>query len=315
MRPYASWRPTLAVLALALLPGPGITQESWVGKTILLKKSGIKIGRTDDNGRQVYLATLDAPNYKVRGDQGGWIKVATSHGIEGWFDKADAVLLEDAVAYFTAALQGNPNDAATLFRRGLAWRLKGELDIAIRDYDEVLRLDPQAGVYNARGNAWRYKKEYDRAIADYNEAIRLDPKDVTAYNNRGNTWRDKKEYGKAIADYNEGIRLDPSNRAGWNQKAWLLATCPDERYRDGNKAIAAATKALGLDKNNAGVMDTLAAAFAEAGDFAEAVHWQERALADPAWRDNEEMQGRLQLYRQQRPYRQGMTLPKPPAKR
>jgi hypothetical protein len=57
-----------------------------------------------------------------------------------------------------------------------------------------------------------------------------------------------------------------------------LATCPDARYRDGKLAVAAATRAAELtnwkDRN---VLETLAAAYAEAGDFASAVHWQQRA--------------------------------------
>lgn len=51
-------------------------------------------------------------------------------------------------------------------------------------------------------------------------------------------------------------------------------------------------------------MDVLAAAYAEAGDFAEAVRWQERALADPQYRDDENMKRRLELYRKKMPYRE-----------
>src|SRR5579871_17405 len=63
------------------------------------------------------------------------------------------------------------------FDRARAWRAKGDLDRAIADDDQAIRLDPKYAIahYN-RGNAWFAKGDFDRAIADYDQAIRLDPK-------------------------------------------------------------------------------------------------------------------------------------------
>ena len=86
-------RPLCAVLLAAVaLAGPVDAQDkSWGGKTILVKRAGIKIGQTDANGNQVYLATLtNSIHYRVLGEQDGWIKVNDGRGSEGWFDKADA---------------------------------------------------------------------------------------------------------------------------------------------------------------------------------------------------------------------------------
>jgi hypothetical protein len=150
-------------------------------------------------------------------------------------------------------------------------------------------------------------KEYDKALADFNEAIRLDPKLANAYIGRGEDWRAKQEYDKALADDNEAIRLDPKHNLAYNYRAWLWATCPDAKYRDGQRAVESATKACELtDWKDRNRIDTLAAAYAEAGDFAAAVKWQARAIelltTDAETRD--ELLYRLELYRLKQPYRE-----------
>jgi tetratricopeptide (TPR) repeat protein len=100
---------------------------------------------------------------------------------------------------------------ATLFvNRGIAHAAKGELDPAIADYGEAIRLDPKyVAAFTDRGIAYRAKGDLDRAIADYDQAIGLDPTFAVAFNNRGRAFLAKKDYGRAIADYDQAIRLDP----------------------------------------------------------------------------------------------------------
>jgi tetratricopeptide (TPR) repeat protein len=101
-------------------------------------------------------------------------------------------------------------------------------------------------VFNIRGNSWRRKKEYDRAIRDFDEALRHDPQLAITYINRGTAWLDKKEYDKARKDFDEAIRVDPEDADTYQSIAWLLATWPEEKVRDGKRAIYLATKACEL---------------------------------------------------------------------
>ncbi len=213
---------------------------------------------------------------------------------------------DKAIADYNEAIRLDPNDSEAFKNRGNAWSAMKDYDKAIADYSEVIRLDPKKndGYFN-RGNAWCSKKEYDKAIPDYTEAIRLDPNDAAAFNNRGSAWRSQKEYDKAIADYNETIRLDPKNSIPFNCRAWLWATCPNEKFRDGNRAVDSATGACELSEwKNAGHIDTLAAAYAETGDFGKAVEWQEKAtkLYTDA-EDKKKGEERLKLYKDKKPYR------------
>ena len=122
-------------------------------------------------------------------------------------DKGD---LDRAIADCNEAIRLDPECAIAFYYRGLAHRAKGDLDHAISDYNEAIRLNPKdAAAYAGRGRAYRAKGDLDRAIADYNEAIRLDPKLTAAYTGRGVAYADKGDFNRAIADYNEVTRLQP----------------------------------------------------------------------------------------------------------
>ncbi len=107
-----------------------------------------------------------------------------------------------------------------------------------------------------------------------------------------------------MADYDEAIRLDPDDANALNGRAWLWATCPDPKYRNGKKAVDSALRSSGLTKwKEPMILDTLAAAHAEAGDFDSAVKWQTKAielLTDT--KEKDDFQKRLKLYQERKVY-------------
>ena len=114
------------------------------------------------------------------------------------------------------AHQYTGRDLALLYAsRGAAYRAQGDLDHAMADINESIRVDPTyARAYFDRGNAWYHTGDFDRAIADYSEAIRLAPKDAKAYYYRGVARATKHSLPDALADFETYSQLVPSDPDG-----------------------------------------------------------------------------------------------------
>jgi Zn-dependent protease len=129
----------------------------------------------------------------------------------------------------------------------------------------------------------------------------------TALTNRGLAESRRGNWQKAIEDYHEALRLQPNLASAHNNVAWLLATCPVDALRNGHEAVEHATWACNATGwSNPSCLGTMAAACAEVGDFGQAVRWQERALADPKYRQTygeATLSDRLRLYEHGMPCR------------
>ena len=129
----------------------------------------------------------------------------------------------------------------------------------------------------------------------------------TALTNRGLVESRRGNWQRAIEDYREALRLQPKLATAHNNLAWLLAACPVDSLRNGQQAVQHATWACNATSwSTMSCLGPLAAACAEVGDFGQAMRWQERALADPAYRQmygEATVSGRLRLYEQGLPYR------------
>jgi len=212
---------------------------------------------------------------------------------------------KQAIADYGESIKLDPSYAAAFNNRGLARAKLGELKQAIADFDQAIRFDPKFAVaLNNRGVAREQSGDPAGAEKDFTAAIAIDPKLPDSYANRGNVLRGRGKYEQAIADFEKAVRLDPRNAAAHNNLAWLRATCPDEKYRDGNAAVEAAKQACELsDWKNPDWLDSLAAAYAEAGEFEEAVKTQTSAieLAPEAQRRLKAGNGKPNMVQKRRP--------------
>lgn len=210
-----------------------------------------------------------------------------------------------AIADYDNAILLNPDRSDYYVRRGTAHLNHKAADLAISDFTEAIRLDAKnSRAFWLRGVSHGNKREHELAVADFSEAIRLDPNDAEQYEHRGRSHNALGRFDLALADFDAAVRTDPRNVSALNSRAWLRATCPDATFRDGEQAVADATQACALQEwKDAAYLDTLAAAYAEMGDFAKAIEWQTKALERDLPENKSRHQQRLELFRTQQPYR------------
>ncbi|MEI8021831.1 MAG: tetratricopeptide repeat protein, partial [Schlesneria sp.] len=164
---------SLVVICASLASGVQ-AEDSLVGKRVVVinDKATLAVsGQPSGTVSECSVFTVD----KVEGD---WLWIKSQRA---YLRKSDVVPFDDAIAHYTRRLE-TAKTAINYRNRAKIWRLKGELDIALGDMNEAIRLNPNESVwFNQRGNFWDDKSEYDKAIADYSEAIRLNPKNFNAY--------------------------------------------------------------------------------------------------------------------------------------
>src|SRR5262249_37562366 len=147
-------------------------------------------------------------------------------------------------------------------------------------YKEAVRLAPKSmGHYLNLGAALIRKQDYYGALEAFREAVRLNPKNAVARLDLAMALANTGDFDGAFAEMREALRIDPNLAHAHNGLAWLLATGPDG-VRDGKRAVEAATRACELtDWKDPELVDTLAAAYAEFGDFDKAVEYQKKAVS------------------------------------
>ena len=118
----------------------------------------------------------------------------------------------------------------------------------------------------------------DQDIKDYSTAIALFPDKPFNYLGRANAYSRMAQFDLAAKDHEKAIELKPRYAIVYNDAAWFFATCKDQKYRDGRKAVEFGKEAVSMNKDKAAYYDTLAAAYAESGDFDKAVRMEKKAV-------------------------------------
>jgi tetratricopeptide (TPR) repeat protein len=242
-----------------------------------------KLGRIDEAIAQYEKALQISPGYPVARNDLGLALCRQGR-------------VDDAIVQYEKALQINPGNAEFHVNLGDALREKGRVDEAIAHYQKALQISPDhAGAHNDLGNALLQKGRADEAITQYQMALKIIPDDASVHFNLGNALLHKSRAEEALVQLQEALKLAPADPTVQGSLAWLLATCPKASLRNGSKAVELARQANELaGGKNPVFLHTLAAAFAEAGRFSEAVETARRALRLAGAQPNPGLAGALQ---------------------
>lgn len=252
--------------------------------------------------------------------------------------------LDDAIAHYRTTLQMQPNFWDADYNLGTALLGKGQVDEAIFYCDKAVMMqpnDPDAQV--ALANALLQKRRIDDAIVHYQKAVAIRPDYFFARYGLGHALLEKGKLdaaiehsraasliqpnnadchtvlaialdekgqsAEAIKHYEKALEISPQSVSALNNLAWLLATGSNASLRNGVRAIQFATQADQLSGGtNALVLRTLAAAYAEAGQFGKAIESARTAMQLGRSQGNEslatELQQEIALYELGLPYRE-----------
>jgi Flp pilus assembly protein TadD len=188
-------------------------------------------------------------------------------------------------------------------------RDEGDLDGAVQQEVEALRLNPN--YREARHNLGAIlllQGKVQEAVVQFQEALRLNPGYAIAHHNLAEAFMRQGKVEEAIAHCDAALKLQPDLPEALNNLAWLRATEADPKYRDGAKAVRLAGRAAELTgRKNPSMLDTLAAALAEAGRFDEAAQTAEQARALALSMNQTQVAGtiagHIELFHQHRPCR------------
>lgn len=186
-----------------------------------------------------------------------------------------------AAKLFDRATAADPDYGQAYLARGWAAYLAGRARQAVADLDlAVEKLASSNLARERRGWANLAAGRSNKALDDFKSVIAKTPTNSRGYVGRGEAQRLRGRYEEAMNDFLKAMELDHRNVDAVRRLAWLMATCPSPKVRDGAMAKVLAEQAVDLAKGkpDAWTLDALAAAYAEANDLTKAVQAQEKAL-------------------------------------
>jgi tetratricopeptide (TPR) repeat protein len=253
---------------------------------------------------------------------------------------AIAEKLDDALESFDKAIELEPNSPTTLTRRARIRAMKGDFPAALADVELAMKLQPgsvqalllHASLLGTTGKhdqalaelnvlrqvmpdspeillqvatLYQATKQHDKAIAAFDELIADDPANILALRGRADTFLNQGKQAEAVAGYEQALKVDPADTGVLNNLAWVLATSPDDALRDGKRAIELATEACEVTEyKQAHILSTLAAGYAESGDFDTAITWSQKAVELGDEQTKGQLARELESYQAKKPWRE-----------
>ena len=230
-------------------------------------------------------------------------------GTLSWRAWLQASYWRDSETLFTHALAVTSNNDVALNNLGIIFLDKGQLDEAIEKLQAAVALRPEnAPAHDNLAKALLKKGEVAEAMIQYRKFLELEPGNVEARNTLGTALIQQGHVREAVDQWQEALATQPENGNAASNLAWVFATCPEDSIRDGTRAVELGERALRISAGKISMIyRVLAAAYAEAGRFADAVETAQRGVELATTQGNSalaaELQSNIATYQSGRPLR------------
>jgi len=250
---------------------------------------------------------------------------------------------EEAITQFNKVLELQPGGLLPLLHRAQAYLYSDQLEEALADVEKSLEKQPLIAAHRLRAEilkkmdrlpqaieemervAEAMPKQADlkfqlavyyghnlqplKAIEAFGDVIAMDENNFYALQRRGDTYLNIGDHKAAAVDLEAALKLEPSDSSILNNLAWVLATSPDEEVRDGKRSVELGTRACELTEfSKSHILSTLAAGYAEMGDFEEAKKWSQKAVDMEDSEHAEQLALELKSYKESKPWRERQTM-------
>lgn len=248
-----------------------------------------------------------------------------------------------AIDEFTKVLELQPGSLLPLVHRAEAYLNNNQLNEALADVDAVLEREQVVAARRLRGEILAQLNRVDEAIEEieqlsrtvpnqpelkmqlalyhlinknpeeaisaYDDVLLMDPENFLALRSRGDAYLNMGNHTQAIEDFEKALKVEPNDAALLNNLAWVLATSPEAEVRNGQRAVELATKACELTEYKMPhILSTLAAAFAESGNFDTAIEWSQKAVNMDDPENDEQLEKELASYLKKQPWRERQNI-------
>jgi tetratricopeptide (TPR) repeat protein len=216
--------------------------------------------------------------------------------------------LDEAIERFQKSLGLKPDNAEAHNNLGYALAARGRLAEATGEYQKALKIKPDlASAHRNLGNALAALGRFDEAVGHYQEALEAYPEDFQTHYNFGRVLTARGRLSDALSHFRKAAEIEPRHLMAHAALAWLLATSADASLRSGAEAVDHAEQATKLPGGGRSeILDVLAAAYAEAARFPEALAVARQALQVARQQNNrvlaDALQSRIALYEAGKPF-------------
>jgi tetratricopeptide (TPR) repeat protein len=230
-------------------------------------------------------------------------------GLLSWGAWVQASYWRDSETLFRHALAVTTNNDVAENNLGIVFLRQGKLDEAISLLQAAVDLRPDnSPAHENLAKALLQKGDVDNALIHYQKLLELQPDNIEVHNIVGTALVQRGRIREGVEEWQKVLAIQPDNGNAMSNLAWVFATSPDDSLRDGAKAVQLAEQALRISGRRIPILfRTLAAAYAETGEFSKAIQTAQQGIELANDQGNPslatELQGNIALYQEQRPLR------------